>query len=89
MLQYAWIWLFWLLSQTWITLHIWTVNCERLASTEKLFVTPMYNALLIDQSLALNRRRDDDGEINTEEIVLNPDDGDQEVSFFSTLIIVT
>ena len=53
--EHAWIWLIWLLSQTWITLHIWTPQCERLASTEKLFVTPMYCSLLIDQSLSLNR----------------------------------
>lgn len=77
--QYAWVWLLWLLSQTWITLHIWTPKCERLASTEKLFVSPMYNSLLIDQSLALNRRRDDEGEVKTEELNLNPDDHDNEV----------
>lgn len=33
--KYAWIWLLWLLSQTWIAVHIWTPKCERLASTEK------------------------------------------------------
>nr|QCI31493.1 chitin synthase [Grandidierella japonica] len=66
--DYAWIWLLWLLSQTWITLHIWTPKCERLATTEKLFVHPMYNALLIDQSLALNRRRDDYPEVKADEI---------------------
>lgn len=33
--DYAWVWLIWLLSQTWITIHIWTPKCERLASTEK------------------------------------------------------
>ncbi|XP_018021745.1 chitin synthase chs-2 [Hyalella azteca] len=66
--DYAWIWLLWLLSQTWITLHIWTPKCERLASTEKLFVSPMYNSMLIDQSLALNRRRDDDPDLKADEI---------------------
>jgi chitin synthase len=68
--QHAWIWLIWLLSQTWVTLHIWSPQCERLASTEKLFVTPMYCSLLIDQSLCLNRRRDDEGEVKTEELEL-------------------
>ncbi|CAB3381251.1 Hypothetical predicted protein [Cloeon dipterum] len=57
--QHAWIWLVWLASQAWFTTHIWWPKCERLASTEKLFVAPMYSALLIDQSLALNRRNDD------------------------------
>lgn len=33
--KYAWMWLLWLLSQTWIAVHIWTPKCERLASTEK------------------------------------------------------
>lgn len=59
-------WLLWLLSQTWVTLHIWTPKCERLASTEKLFVTPMYNGLLIDQAMGLNRRRDDEADVKTE-----------------------
>ena len=59
--QHAWIWIVWLLSQTWICIHIFMPRCERLAPTEKLFVHPMYNSLLIDQSLALNRRRDDEG----------------------------
>jgi chitin synthase len=64
--QMAWAWLLWLLSQTWISLHIWTPKCERLASTEKLFVTPMYSGLLVDQSMAMNRRRDDQADVKTE-----------------------
>ncbi|KAK3909060.1 Chitin synthase chs-2 [Frankliniella fusca] len=64
----AWVWLLWLLSQTWITLHIWTPKCERLATTEKLFVTPMYQGLLIDQSMAMNRRRDDEADVKTEDL---------------------
>lgn len=64
--EMAWAWLLWLLSQTWITLHIWTPKCERLATTEKLFVSPMYTGLLIDQSMALNRRRDDQADVKTE-----------------------
>ena len=69
--EHAWIWLLWLLSQTWVTLHIWSPQNERLASTEKLFVTPMYVGLLVDQSLGLNRRRDDEGEVKTEELELD------------------
>ena len=69
--QHAWIWLVWLLSQTWIAVHIWIPQIERLAPTEKIFVTPMYCGLLIDQSLALNRRRDDEGEVKTEELELD------------------
>ena len=46
-------------------------HCERLAPTEKLFVSPMYCSLLIDQSLCLNRRRDDEGEVKTEELELD------------------
>lgn len=65
-LQHAWVWLLWLLSQTWTTLHIWTPKIERLATTEKLFVLPMYNSFLIDQSLGMNRRRDDGNDVKTE-----------------------
>ncbi|KFB43652.1 AGAP001205-PA-like protein [Anopheles sinensis] len=57
--EFSWLWLLWLLSQTWITRHIWMAKSDRNASTEKLFVTPMYNSLLIDQSVAMNRRRED------------------------------
>lgn len=64
--QMAWAWILWLLSQTWISLHIWTPKCERLATTEKLFVRPMYSALLIDQSMAMNRHRDDQADVKTE-----------------------
>ena len=71
--QYAWVWLLWLLSQTWITLHIWTPKCERLATTEKLFVNPFYSSLLIDQSMGMNRRRDDESDVKTEEIELDRD----------------
>lgn len=87
-MQYAWMWLFWLLSQTWITLHIWTPKCERLASTEKLFVAPMYHALFIDQSLGLNRRRDDEAEVKTDDINLNADDTEPEVSLSSNPNII-
>ena len=69
--DHAWIWALWLVSQIWITIHLWWPRCERLAPTEKLFVTPMYNSLIIDQSLALNRRRDDEGEVKTEDLELD------------------
>ncbi|XP_058450072.1 chitin synthase chs-2-like [Malaya genurostris] len=57
--EFSWLWLLWLLSQTWITRHLWMPKSDRNASTEKLFVTPMYNSLLVDQSIAMNRRRED------------------------------
>lgn len=55
--QYPWVWLLWLFSQSWITVHIWSNNNEKLDSTEKLFLKPMYDAYFIDQSVALNRRK--------------------------------
>ncbi len=69
--QHAWAWIFWISSQAWITAHNWTPKCGRLASTEKLFVHPFYNAFLVDQSLAMNRRRDDEVEVKTEELRQN------------------
>ncbi|CAG2111939.1 unnamed protein product [Medioppia subpectinata] len=67
---HAIMWLLWLLSQTWIAIHIWAPKCERLATTEKLFVNPMYCGVIIDQSIAFNRRRDDEEEIKSEDINL-------------------
>ncbi|XP_017793316.1 PREDICTED: uncharacterized protein LOC108575110 isoform X2 [Habropoda laboriosa] len=85
--QYAWVWLLWLLSQTWITLHVWTPKCERLAATEKLYVVPMYDSLLIDQSMGLNRKRDDQPEVKVEdlaEIEKEKGDGDYETIYEQT-----
>ena len=66
-------------TQGWITLHIWRPRCERLATTEKLFAHAFYNSLLVDQSLAMNRRRDDDDDV-AQKLELTPDqlaqDGD-------------
>ncbi|OQR69615.1 hypothetical protein BIW11_04333 [Tropilaelaps mercedesae] len=69
--QHTWLWLICLLSQTWIAVHILTPKSDRLSSTEKLFVCPMYVGTLIDQSLAFNRRRDDEGELKSDELALD------------------
>lgn len=50
------IWLISFINQILNTLHIWRETSECLASTEQLFVNPMYNSVLIDQSLVMNRR---------------------------------
>ncbi|CAF3327378.1 unnamed protein product [Rotaria sp. Silwood1] len=49
----------WYLSQLWITSHIWFPENKRLATTETLFVLPQYDSSLIEQSLLLNRRRNE------------------------------
>ena len=56
-LKHGWVWILWLLTQTWITIHIWSPKFQRLERAEILFVSPMYNGLLVDQSMTLNRRR--------------------------------
>jgi len=56
--QYVWVWLLWLLSQAWISQHIWKPNLDPLMSTEDLFCMPMYDSLFVDQSLAFNTRHD-------------------------------
>ncbi|KAJ9577214.1 hypothetical protein L9F63_006188, partial [Diploptera punctata] len=66
--DYAWIWLLWLLSQTWISIHIWMPKVDRLMSTEMLFNLPMYDSLLMDQSLAFNRKHDDGFQIDSSEL---------------------
>lgn len=68
---HAFMWLIWLISQAWITVHIWMPRCERLATTDKLFVNPMYCGAIIDQSLALSRRRDEEAEIKSEDVNLS------------------
>ncbi|CAB3250071.1 unnamed protein product [Arctia plantaginis] len=69
----AWVWLLWLLSQAWITIHTWQPRCERLAATDKLFAKPWYTGVLIDQSLLLNRTKDEDHDIYFEESPPNDD----------------
>jgi chitin synthase len=64
--QYIFVWLLWLLSQTWITLHIWKPNVARLMHTEVIFTMPMYDSMFVDQSLALNRRHDKERRGSTE-----------------------
>ncbi|GFR89942.1 chitin synthase [Elysia marginata] len=49
----------WWASQLWITRYIWTPRAPRLAFTERLFILPLYCGALIEQSLLLNRRRND------------------------------
>lgn len=56
---FVWIWIFWLFSQSWITRHLWKPKNMRNACTEKIFILPTYDSLIIDQSLALNRRTDE------------------------------
>ncbi|CAG2118197.1 unnamed protein product, partial [Medioppia subpectinata] len=58
------VWLFSLLSQIWITLHIWEPTSERLAKTDKLFTKPEYCCAFIDQSLILNRKIETKGEVD-------------------------
>ena len=80
--DYGWLWMLWLVSQSWITKHNWTPRCIRLALTERLFVHPYYNGLLIDQSVAMNRRRDDDSEeiVWSKDEPANADEDDMEKS---------
>lgn len=69
------IWVLMSLSQLWITFHIFAPKCERLATTEKLFINPMYDGVIIDQSMIINRRRDDKEVIKSEDIYRDSSDG--------------
>lgn len=53
----AWIFLVWYLSYLWVVIHVFTQKSQRLAKTDAIFVKPHYDALLLDQSILLNRRR--------------------------------
>ena len=52
------------LSQLWLTQHIWTKKVIRLAKTEMVFDMPYYDSLILEQSLLLNRRMDDEMEVH-------------------------
>ncbi|CAH2104565.1 unnamed protein product [Euphydryas editha] len=84
--EMTWIWLLWLLSQSWITIHNWMPRCERLASTDKLFSKPWYSGPLVDQSLLLNRTKDDEIEIQVNEL-RDPSDADTMSNISSEFIV--
>ncbi|CEF71032.1 Chitin synthase family-containing protein [Strongyloides ratti] len=73
----TWIWLCWLGSQIWVTIHLWNPKHERLAKTEKLFINSHLSAAFFDQTLALNRRSDDKAKIRTEDLELDGEDNNQ------------
>ncbi|XP_014204894.1 uncharacterized protein LOC106636864 [Copidosoma floridanum] len=54
---YSYTWLLCLFSQIWITRQVWHFVNQRLATTDKLFSVSSYDALALDQSLALSRWR--------------------------------
>ncbi|CDW54512.1 chitin synthase [Trichuris trichiura] len=66
--RFAWLWIFWFLGYLWIVSHIFTEHIKRLNKTDTLFVMPLYLGCLVDQSLALNRRRQSPVRIKTEEL---------------------
>ena len=79
------VWFVSLASQIAIAIHIWSANSPRLASTEELFINPMYSSVMIDQSLALNRRR-----INVRDELLveddeSPKDSDSGENFYESV----
>ncbi|ELT92107.1 hypothetical protein CAPTEDRAFT_22210, partial [Capitella teleta] len=51
--------LFWL-AELWTTRYLWYPKVERLAKTERIFTHPFYCSLTLGQSLAFNRRRNDE-----------------------------
>lgn len=61
--SHVWVWILWMLSQTWITFYIWSNSLQRMSKADKLYILPIYDGLLIDQSLMLNRRQFEQKEI--------------------------
>nr|AKZ08595.1 chitin synthase B [Helicoverpa armigera] len=78
--EMSWVWLLWIVSQAWVTAHTWQPRCERLAATDKLFAKPWYCSAVIDQSLLLNRTKDDDTDIALEDLKGLDADADSIVS---------
>lgn len=56
--QHLWMWALWILSQFWITSHVFFPTVEKLAKTTKMFIKPFYCGVLLDQFLLLNRYPD-------------------------------
>ncbi|XP_055338625.1 chitin synthase chs-2-like [Paramacrobiotus metropolitanus] len=54
--QYAWLWFLWLLSQWYITMHIWKPMPER-RKINHLFALPEFGSFPLDISSSLNRMR--------------------------------
>ena len=51
----ALLWLLWLLSQIWLSFHVFTsscAKCDRLASTDKLFLKPVYESLILGKLIS-------------------------------------
>ncbi|CAG7824713.1 unnamed protein product [Allacma fusca] len=83
--QSSWVWILLLLSQTWITIHIWYPSKDRLARTDALFCRPLYNGLLTDQDLVLNRKqtdfkKEDDFETN-KKVARKPEENDNIMTY--------
>ncbi|XP_028966439.1 chitin synthase-like [Galendromus occidentalis] len=57
--DYTWLWLLWLLSQTVITFHIWTTPVKRVAKVKDLFIDSLFSPVCVDQSIMAFRRRND------------------------------
>lgn len=58
-----WLWVAtWLGSLVWVSRHVWTASCVRLSSADRIFAVPGYDSLLVDQSLALARWREEPDE---------------------------
>ncbi|XP_046543810.1 chitin synthase chs-2-like [Haliotis rubra] len=55
-------------SLIYIAGHIFTPRCTRMASTEKLFLKPLFCGVLLEESIMLNRRKDDE---NLQEYMMN------------------
>lgn len=64
---YVWCWLTWLMSQIWITRHLWTTENERLALAERIFSIITYDSLMIDQCLALNKKTQNENDDENDE----------------------
>lgn len=68
---YAWIWLIWFFSLLWITMHVWSTTNERLATIDRIFGIWSYESLLLDQSLALSRWREEPEDDYVEMVLYN------------------
>ncbi|XP_041374203.1 chitin synthase chs-2-like [Gigantopelta aegis] len=74
-----------------ITGHIWTPRSQRMASTDRLFIRPLYCTVLFAQSLILGRRTDDivDTKKKLQEKVEDANKEVQEQSEYCPIVVST
>lgn len=83
------IWLCSFISKAITVSHVWISSKERLGSSDQLFVLPFYSSAIIEQSIMLSRRVDEDLFSKTNIVEYNNDEEDEQKNRQETLSVNT